>query len=124
MTAGALCTGALWGDFFFSILARMKCKFYLALGPMQLLRSIDEMIIGEGKLLQCESMKVGVGDWVSCGKAPYIFRKCIILHYHVTTIIPGELFPLRNGPGHWEWKKCTIEDEETYFEPKMRHICK
>ena len=98
MTAGALFTGALWGDFFFSILARMKCKFYLALGPMQLLRSIDEMIIGEGKLLQCESMKVWVGEWVSCGKAPYIFRKCIILHYHVTTIIPGELFsPLRNG---------------------------
>ena len=56
------------------------------------------MIIGGCKFLQYENREVGVGEWVSCGKAPYIFRKCIILHYHVTTIIPGELFSLlRNG---------------------------
>ena len=28
------------------------------------------------------------------------------------------------GSGHWERKKCTMEEEETYVEPKMRFICK
>ena len=80
------------------MLAGLECELYLDLSPMQVLQSINEMIIGGCKLLQYENREVGVGEWVSCGKAPYIFRKCIILHYHVTTIIPGGLFSLlRNG---------------------------
>ena len=42
----SLPTGAILDDFIFCMLAGLECELYLDLSPMQVLQSINEMIIG------------------------------------------------------------------------------